>query len=134
MRWIKRLFYRGRLEMELDKELSDHLERRIADLIADGMDRHAAMRQARLEFGGTEQVKETCRDARGIRWIEECVYDCRYALRTMSSNKAPGDSFTRSGDWCKHSDLQFSGCDSPANSPGFRSCVARDASLAYAAR
>jgi macrolide transport system ATP-binding/permease protein len=87
MRWIKRLFSSGTLETELDKELSDHLERRVADLIADGMDRDAAMRQARLEFGGTEQVKETCRDARGTRWIEECVYDCRYALRTMSSNK-----------------------------------------------
>src|SRR5437868_3034167 len=87
MGWLKRLFDRDRLESELDKELSDHIERRIADLIATGMDRDTARRQARLEFGGTDHIKETCRDARGTRWLDELVHDCRYTLRTMNANK-----------------------------------------------
>src|SRR5215467_14634003 len=88
MSLLKRLFHRERLENELDKELSDHLERRSADLIGGGMDAAEARRQARLEFGGNDQIKEICRDARSTRWLEDLVHDCRYALRTMHANKA----------------------------------------------
>jgi predicted permease len=88
MSLLKRLFHRARLENELDKELSDHLERRAADLIAGGMAAAEARRQARLEFGGNDQIKEICRDARGTRWLEDLVHDCRYAVRTMHANKA----------------------------------------------
>src|ERR1700758_2012743 len=42
-----------------------------------------AMRQARLDLGGPEQVKEQCRDARGTRWLEDLLQDFRYALRTL---------------------------------------------------
>lgn len=88
MSLLKQLFHRERLENELDKELSDHIERRAADLIAGGMDAGEARRQARLEFGGNDQIKELCRDVRGTRWLEDLVHDCRYALRTMHANKA----------------------------------------------
>src|SRR5215467_8536162 len=87
MNRLKRLFHRERLENELDKELSDHIERRAADLVAGGMDIGEARRQARLEFGGNDQIKEMCRDARGTRWLDDFVHDCRYALRTMLSTK-----------------------------------------------
>src|SRR5262249_36264037 len=42
-----------------------------------------AMRRARLEFGGQEQLKEECREARGTSLIESLVQDVRYALRLL---------------------------------------------------
>jgi putative ABC transport system permease protein len=47
-----------------------------------------AHRQARLLIGGTEQIKEECRDARGVRWLESVARDVRYGLRSL--RKSPG--------------------------------------------
>lgn len=83
MTWWNRLWSRSKLEAQLDKELRFHLEQHTADLIARGIDPVEARRQARLEIGGPEQVKEQCRDARGTRWLEDLLQDFRYALRTL---------------------------------------------------
>ena len=48
-----------------------------------GLSEQEARRQARLEFGGLEQVKEDCRDARGTRWLEDLAQDLRYGLRLL---------------------------------------------------
>lgn len=50
------------------------------------MPEQEAKRQARLAFGGHEQVKEDCRDARGTSFIELTVDDARYALRQLWAN------------------------------------------------
>src|SRR5216683_412353 len=63
------------MEMHLEKEVRFHLEEHTADLIAHGVDPEEARRQARLTFGGPEQVKENCRDARGTRWLEDLLQD-----------------------------------------------------------
>src|SRR5690349_10567653 len=83
MTWWYRLLRRSMLEQQLDKEMRFHLEQHTADLLASGIDPEEARRQARLEIGGTEQVKEQCRDARGTRWLEDLWQDLRYALRTL---------------------------------------------------
>src|SRR5262245_31019202 len=83
MNLLRRFFNRRVLETDLDRELSDHLERRIAQLIEKGADSKEAARQARLEFGGADEIKEACRDARGTRWIEDVLKDCRYGLRLL---------------------------------------------------
>ena len=70
MSWWGRLRNRGRAEDELDRELRDHVERQVADHGRAGMPSREARRRARLEFGGLDQVKELCRDARGTRWID----------------------------------------------------------------
>ena len=44
--------------------------------------------EARQEFGGMDQVKEDCRDARGTRWIEDLGQDSRCALRLLVRNPA----------------------------------------------
>ena len=83
MNWWNRLRQRSKLEDQLAKELGFHLEQHANELIALGYDPVEARRQARIELGGPEQVKEECRDARGTRWVEDFWQDLRYALRTL---------------------------------------------------
>ena len=84
--WMLRLrsiCKRNRLERELDDELQFHLDRQIEENIAAGMGiaeaRHAALRA----FGGLDQRKEECRDARRVNMFDNFVQDLRYALRGL---------------------------------------------------
>ena len=83
MSWWTRLLQRRRLEGELDRELRDHVERQVADHLRAGLTEDAARRRARLDFGGVDQIKETCRDVRGTRWLEETWQDLRFAARLL---------------------------------------------------
>ncbi|HEV3278331.1 MAG TPA: ABC transporter permease [Terriglobia bacterium] len=86
MRWYQRFFRRALTEEKLDSELRFHLDQRIAALVAGGMSQEEALRQARLEFGGLDQVKEECRDVGGSHIIETLVQDLRYGLRQFRRN------------------------------------------------
>jgi hypothetical protein len=68
---LRSLFRRLKVEEELDEELRDYLERKTAEGVSNGLDAEEAHRVALLELGGIEQRKEDCRDARGVRWLEE---------------------------------------------------------------
>ena len=85
---VRALFRRNAVEAELDEELRFHLERQAEQYRQAGMPPEEAARRARMAFGGPEQIREECRDARGTRWLEDCMQDLRYALRMM--RKAPG--------------------------------------------
>jgi len=80
---LRTLFRRPTAESELDDELRFHLERQIAKYVKSGISEGEATRRARLEFGGIDQVKDECRDARGISFVETLVLDVRYAARTL---------------------------------------------------
>jgi predicted permease len=71
------------MEEQLEKEMRFHLDQHTIDLIAHGRSPEEARREARLAFGGPEQVKEECRDARGTRWLEDLWQDVRYAVRAL---------------------------------------------------
>jgi predicted permease len=92
MNWFQRLINKRQLETELDKEMRDHLERQVSDYRRAGLTEEEARRKARVIFGGIEQVREECREARGTRWAESTVQDLRLALRTL--RKSPGFTFT----------------------------------------
>jgi predicted permease len=83
MNWWNRLWRGGKMEDRLEKELRFELEQHAADLVAQGASPDEARRQARAALGGLEQVKESCRDARGTRWLTDLGQDLRYALRTL---------------------------------------------------
>ena len=88
MTWLQRLVHRDRLEDQLDAELRDHFERLVRELRERGHAEAEARRLARLEFGGLDQVKEACRDARGTRWVDDTIQDVRYGVRGF--RKTPG--------------------------------------------
>lgn len=88
MRWLDVIFRRKRLERHLEAELSFHVDKQIADYVAGGMAPDEARRQARLDFGGLDQIKEECRDARPLRWLEDFLKDGRFALRLFL--RSPG--------------------------------------------
>jgi putative ABC transport system permease protein len=83
---LRALFRRGAMEAEMDEELRSHFENQVAKHVASGMTRDEATRRARQEFGGYEQVKEECRDARGVGLVEATVQDLRYALRMLRNS------------------------------------------------
>lgn len=83
MTWWHRLWHRKRMETQLEKELRFHLDQHVDDLVARGHTPEEARRLANLALGGSEQVKEGCRDARGTRWFEDLYQDTRYALRAL---------------------------------------------------
>jgi hypothetical protein len=72
----------------LDAELRFHCQQQIEKYMAAGMSREEAERHTRLAFGGFDQIKQECRDARGVSLIEIVLQDTRYALRTLP--KSPG--------------------------------------------
>jgi predicted permease len=77
---------RKRWEEGLSEELRDHIERQTAANIAAGMARDEARRQAALQFGAMESVKEDCRDERRGYWFEPLWADVRYGLRMLRKN------------------------------------------------
>ena len=90
LHWVRSLFLKKAVEDELSDEVRFHLERQIDENVASGMSRGEARRAALREFGGVEQVKEECRDARRVNFLENLVLDLRYGLRSL--RKSP--SFT----------------------------------------
>jgi len=85
---LRALFRRKSMETELDEELRAHLEHQVEKYVQSGLPVEEAKRRARLEFGGLDQVKEECREARGVRFIETLIQDLRYSLRTLAKNPA----------------------------------------------
>ena len=76
------------MERELDEELRFHLDREIEQNVSRGMSREEAARAALFRFGRVENIKEECRDARGLRPVEEMWQDLRYGARKL--RKSPG--------------------------------------------
>ncbi len=59
-----KVFRRHQVEDDIAEELHSHIQHRADDLVQRcGLDRAAAERRARIEFGGHARFKEECREA-----------------------------------------------------------------------
>ena len=85
-----RFLHRDALERELDDELRSHVAHRADDLQRAGLDRAAAERQARVEFGGHARFKEEARDAVAGRLLDTLSRDLRFSIRQL--RKSPSFS------------------------------------------
>src|ERR1035441_9897554 len=83
---LRSLFRRASVESELNEELRFHRDRQVEKYIQSGLTYEEAIRRFRLEFGGLDQVKEDCREARGVTFLETLALHIRYALRTFRRN------------------------------------------------
>jgi predicted permease len=83
---LRAIFFKSKMEEELDDEVRFHLEREIQENIARGMRQEEARLAALRSFGGVERVKEESRDERGIRFLEEIWQDLRYGARMLRTN------------------------------------------------
>lgn len=80
---VRALLKKRALEEELNEEMRYHLEKQIELNISDGMSPQEARLAALKSFGGLEQSKEQCREARGTRYIEEFWQDLRFGARLL---------------------------------------------------
>jgi putative ABC transport system permease protein len=83
---LRSLFRRMAVERELDEELRFHLEQQVERYVQKGLSRAEAQRRTWLEFGGLEQAKEECREARGVNFVESFIQDLRFGLRIIRKN------------------------------------------------
>jgi putative ABC transport system permease protein len=82
----RRLFRRHSLELELDAELRDHIERQVAEGVRAGRSEAEVRRRIRLASGGLDQVKEACRDVRRPPALADVTADVRFAWRILARN------------------------------------------------
>ena len=83
---LRSLFRRRIVDRELSDEMQYHIERQVEENIARGMKPDEARYAALRAFGGLEQRKEACRDARGLTFINHFIQDVRYGIRTLRRN------------------------------------------------
>ena len=99
MEFGKRLrsrIWRDSIEDEVNAEFEFHVEMRVRELVAAGMEPSAARETAIRRFGDIKRVNETCRrigrgkdrDMRRTEYLSELTHDVRFAVRQLLSNPA----------------------------------------------
>jgi predicted permease len=84
--FLRNLFLRRRVDVDLDQEVHSHLGLLIEENIRVGMSPEEAQRAARIELGGIEQVKEQVREQGLGNWLHSVLSDCLYGLRQLRKN------------------------------------------------
>jgi putative ABC transport system permease protein len=85
---LRTLFRRADVERDLDDELRFHVERQVAESIAQGMTPQAARQAALRDLRGIERGKEACRQVRKLNWVFDLIQDVRYGVRILRQRPA----------------------------------------------
>ena len=88
--FFRNLMHKPQLDHQLDQEVSAYLDLLTEEKVAAGMSRAQAARAAKIELGGSDQVKEKVRDVRAGAWLETLMQDVRFGTRMIVHN--PGFS------------------------------------------
>jgi predicted permease len=93
MNWLRKLrlrfralFQKEKLDAGMDDEMRSHIEMQMEENIEAGMKPEEARYAALRQFGWVESIKDTCREQRGVSWIENLGQDLRYGARMLRKN------------------------------------------------
>lgn len=86
--WLRVSSQRAEFEREMQDEMRTHLELYQADLRRRGAPEEEARRRALAEFGSVAARTEECRDAVGLRLLDELRGDVSYAFRLLRRSPA----------------------------------------------
>ena len=84
--FFRRLAGRERADRDLDAELRAHLDLLAEEKMRAGLSPDGALRAARIELGGLEQVKEEVRSLRAGAWLDSFWLDLRFGARQLRRN------------------------------------------------
>jgi predicted permease len=84
--FFRSLFRRRQLDHDLDREVSSYVELLAEQKVKKGLGREEALRQARIELGGSAQVQEEVRRVRAGAWLATFWQDLRYGARILRNN------------------------------------------------
>jgi putative ABC transport system permease protein len=90
-RQLASLLWKASVDEEVDAEFDFHVEMRIRELVAQGMDPTSARATAVARFGDIRAVRATCRsighqrerDMRRTEYLSELAYDAQFAVRQL---------------------------------------------------
>lgn len=85
--FFRNLLRKGAVEQALDDELQSAVELLTEEKMEEGLSRAEARRQALIELGGVEQVKEEVRAVRFGMFFDTFAQDLRYALRVLRKSQ-----------------------------------------------
>ena len=83
---IRNWWRKRRADAELDEEVRGYADLLAQEKIRNGMDEAQARREAKMELGGVEQVKEQVRGIRAGHFLETLWQDIRFAARMLRKN------------------------------------------------
>jgi putative ABC transport system permease protein len=73
----------GDLESDFDQEMAAHLEMAEEDGLRRGLTAEEARRAARVQLGGSTQLRESWRAASGLPWLDGFALDAKLGLRML---------------------------------------------------
>lgn len=85
---LRGCFAGERRDREIEDELQSHLALHVEDNLRAGMTREEARRQALLQLGGIESIKQQVRERRGFPLLEHLVQDLRFGARMLRRDPA----------------------------------------------
>ena len=85
---VRELVAPERLDRDTEQELAQHVELLAAEKQRSGLDAAEAKRQARLELGNPQAVREQLRDGRSRSQLDALARDLAYALRLLRRRPA----------------------------------------------
>jgi predicted permease len=83
---LRALFGKQRAERELDEELRCYTQDAVEHKMREGLQREEAAREARLEIGSMEALKEQVREVGWETKLESLIQDVRFGLRMLRKN------------------------------------------------
>src|SRR6266700_837071 len=83
---LRALLHKRKLDTQMEDEMRSHIEMQAQENIESGMNSEEARYAALRQFGWVETIKETCREQRGVSWLENLAQDVRFSARMLRKN------------------------------------------------